>query len=148
MKRLFFILCLCVLYVPTAGAYIDDTDLEGAQTSPGDQNTNLYQLNNKGMLALKKLKLVDEISYKQENIGKKVRVEDVDAYINIEKNQEDAKALNKMLRDVTALCKNPRNFVVKDNRAAFAEIEKIVHANHSDHLVIQTLRNQIRGKQR
>jgi len=131
--------------VPTAGAYIDDTDLEGAQTSPGDQNTNLYQLNNKGMLAIKKLKLVDEISHKEENIGKKVRVEDVDAYINVEKKQEDAKALNKILRDVTALCKNPRNLAVKDNHTAFAEIDKIVHANHGDHLVVQTLRNQLRG---
>ncbi len=148
MKKLFWVLCFCLIYVPTAGAYIDDTDLEGAQTSAGDQNTNLYQLNNKEMLALKKLKMVDEISYKQENIGKTVRVEDIDSYINVEKNMEDAKALKKILSDVKALCKNPRNLVIKDTKSAYEEIGKIVHSGKNDHFVVQTLRGQLGRKSR
>ena len=143
MRAFIFVLSFFMLSISTANAYIDDTDLSAAQTRPGDQNTNLYQLHNKGLLAVKKLKKVDELVVREEAAGRSMHIEDIDTFLNDAENVQTKQFLKKVFKDVSEKSRNPRVLKTNNTGSVLEEIASVVEGNVRDKDIVGRLKNQL-----
>ena len=147
MKIWFFVLSFMFFMqlARPALSYIEIGEKGDAEATSGEQTTNLYRLNLQGMSAVKKLNKVDDIIARDEALGKKVTVYDVNDLLEndaIQQEKEEQKALLKVVDQILAA---PKKLKVVVNNETYMQMKNL-KPDVRDRAVAQQLMGNLRGR--
>ncbi len=141
----FFPFLILVLVIEPAFAYIEIGEKGDAEATSGEQTTNLYRLNLQGMSAIKKLKKVDSIIARDEALGKKVMVYDVNELLENDVVQQEKEELKLVLKEVNQIVALPKKLKITPDTEIYMQLKNL-HRDARDRTVAQQLMNSLRGR--
>ncbi|MBP5352411.1 MAG: hypothetical protein J6Y91_01425 [Alphaproteobacteria bacterium] len=141
MKKVLFIMFFGTVLTFSAPAfsYLEVGEKGDAEASAGEQTSNLYRLNANGMLAIKKLKKVDDIIRREQSAGRSMAVSDVNDLLASDAEQQKKKELEQLENDTKKVLSNPKLLKEKDNSAVYAQIKEL-KSDVRDQEIVKTLR--------
>lgn len=140
-----FSFLILVLVIEPAFAYIEIGEKGDAEATSGEQTTNLYRLNLQGMSAIKKLKKVDNIIARNEALGKKVMVYDVNDLLEKDVVQREKEELKIVLKEVNQIVATPKKLKITPDTETYIQLKNL-HRNARDRTIAQQLMNSLKGR--
>lgn len=131
-----------------AQAYIDDTELGDAEATAGEQHSNLYKLNVRGDLVIKRLKKLDDYVARSEASGKGVSASDFEDLLISEKEDRVKQDVKKVLADVTKKTADPKKLKVVTDSNLYLNIHQLRDNTIKDRSVAQSLRKVLQQGRR
>lgn len=144
MRIILFLFLICFSITP-AYAYKEDNRAGEAQATAGEQNSNLYRLNSKGKIALKKLKQASEYVERSKAAGKTVRASAIEDLLLSGKAEEEKMELNRLTESAAKKVEKPRQLKVIDNHAVYETIAQMQSTQVKDKEIVKTLAKQLKG---
>lgn len=146
MKLLFAVIFSFFLLLFSANAYIDTTVDGEAETTAGEQNTNLYRLNADNLSRLKKMRQIDNVLARNPNANIENSQEMEDLLSNKKQVDLDEQAqLAQMYKDTVARAKNKNALIVK-NADDYRQVLQTAANSVKDVEVITNLKQRIRRR--
>jgi len=142
MRIILFLFLICFSIAP-AYAYKEDNRAGEAQATAGEQNTNLYRLNSKGKVALKKLKQASEYVERSKAAGKTVKASAIEDLLLSGKAEDEKMELNRLTEAAAKQIEEPLQLKVAGNHAVYEIIAKLQSLQVKDRQVVQTLTQQL-----
>ena len=146
MKLLFMVLVIFLGNMPIASAYIEDRDVDEAEIAAGDQNTNLYRLQNDGMYKIKKFKEIDELISKKKAAGLNVDVSDMEALLTTSQQDKENDILKSLEKEVDKLVAIPKNLKVEYTPDLYNNIIEIQYAGIKDEEVAVSIISELKQR--
>lgn len=146
MKLLFVVFVISLCNMPAALAYIEDKDIDEADIAAGDQNTNLYRLQNDGMYKIKKLKEIDELVARKKAAGLYVDVSDMETLLTTSQQDKDNDILKNLEEDVDKQVVNPKKLKVEYTPDIYKNIIEIQRTGIKDKDVAATIMSELKQR--
>lgn len=147
MKKISIVILLLLFTMPAkpAFAYMEVAEKGDAEATAGEQNSNLYRLNAQGMLAVKKLKKVDDIVAKRQAAGQAVILSDVNDLLASDEEQKEKQDLLRITKELSQALTNPKRLKVTDVVSVYKQIGRLPN-DVRDEAIAEKLRTDLRGK--
>lgn len=142
--RIILLVFLVCLSISPAYAYKEDDRSGEAQTTAGDQNTNLHKLNSKGIIAVKKLKQASEYIERTKASGKAVNVTAFEDLLNSDQEDRERQELQRSVDEITKQIKNLQKLTVKTDHAVFETFAKMQASQVKDRQAVRVLAQQLK----
>ena len=146
MKLLFMVFVISLCNMSIASAYIEDKDVDEAEIAAGDQNTNLYRLQNDGMYKIKKLKEIDELVTKKKAAGFYVDVSDMETLLTTSQQDKDNDILKSLEEDVDKQVSSPKKLKVEYTPDIYKNIIEIQRTGIKDKDVAATIISELKQR--
>lgn len=136
MKKIFPIVMFLAVFcmVHPAYSYIDVNEIGDAEATAGEQNSNLYRLNAQGILAIKRLKKVDDA------VARGFKGSDIDDLLASDAEQQEKQELVRLTKELEQKIANPKSLKVGDVSTVYAQIREFP-SDARDMEVVKNLRN-------
>lgn len=129
-----------------AWAYIEEDTAGMAETSAGDQNTNMYKLNSRTDYLVKKLRKIDEYAAKNSEDISPLNVSSLEDISSLEQKDREKQQTKKILEEVVQATANPQTLRVAVKPDVYLSL---LAANEvRDSQVAAALQRQLQGGRR
>ena len=142
MRIILFLFLICFSIAP-AYAYKEDNRAGEAQATAGEQNTNLYRLNSKGKIALKKLKQASEYVERSKAAGKTVKASAIEDLLLSGKAEDEKMEINRLTEAAAKQLEKPLQLKVAENHAVYETIAQMQASQIKDKQIAKTLAQQL-----
>ena len=140
MKKILFIMFFGTVLISSAPAfsYLEVGEKGDAEATAGEQTSNLYRLNSNGMLAIKKLKKVDDIVRREQRAGRSMAVSDVNDLLASDAEQQKKKEMEELTASINKTLGNSK-LLKENNSSVYAQIKEL-KKDVRDQEIAETLR--------
>lgn len=148
MRLLWVLTAVYFVGVANAYAYLETYSEDETQVTAGEQNTNLYRLNAKRTMAVKKLKKIDEAIARNPN--EKVVGGDISAIEEMIASQEDEskQALDMMMKKISQTLSHPTDLKAAPDNDLYRRFATLGAQDVRDYSVATALRQNLKGGRR
>ncbi|MBP5215402.1 MAG: hypothetical protein J6039_02465 [Alphaproteobacteria bacterium] len=138
------ILFILLTATTAAHAYIEDKELGETEATAGEQHSNLYKLNVRGDLIVKRLKKLDDYVARSEASGKGVSASDFDDLLLSEKEDRVKQDVKRILTDVVKKTSDPKKLREEPAPETYVNLSEQSVADIRDSETARRLRNNLR----
>ncbi len=148
MRLLWVLTAVYFVGVANAYAYLETYSEDETQVAAGEQNTNLYRLNAKRTMAVKKLKKIDEAIAR--NPSEKVMGGDISAIEEMIDSQENEnkQALEMMMKKISQTLSHPADLKAAPDNDLYRRFAALGAQDVRDYSVATALRQKLKGGRR
>ena len=140
MKILLTLLFVLFMSTSSGYAYIEENNVGDTEATAGEQNTNLYRLNAKGALSVKKLKRIDEYVARNQARGHVVSASDLEDLLLSESEEKEKKELERMTAEISKQLANPKQLIQQTAADTYNMLQNISVSQTRDAEIAKSLK--------